>query len=1502
MADSKIYRIQINGIEQSTKAIDALSDALQFLDKQIKALESRSINIGSTSTASVSKGSKVAELKTQDTLLKQIQKTEQQILNTERSEYQNLLAAKDVLKERVRLAEQTAAEERLTANAYSNTMEGIKQQLADIKHVMSGVDLDSSGFDELVRKANELNEKLKQIEASYGQFGRNVGNYKSAAEGFNTLKLTINGVTREFSSARDASRVLGNELKTLAINGQQNTQYYRELDQVFKTLQSDMKDVGRSSKAMDTMLDTLESFTSLASVGKGFSALFGFDNSRIEKSIQQLVALQNILNGIEKLRLQMRTGEGIGKILTAGNDTIDKFVDSLFGVKTELSGVTTASNAAGVAATTAGKGFRFAELAASGLKLALKGLGVGLVISAITSVLEGFSDFVKQINDTASATDKLDTSIKILSSDFEQRMSVLSSLRLTDKITDEEYLNEVYKNQSEYLNELINLINLRNQATKDNTAEQTSLEKYWDKKSIQEIEQQFDHLNKKLTEFQTNKGFMSWFQNLSGAVSKAEDNLKALGNVRLDRFIGEFQKLNQQLQSGEITQKQYIESVKRLKKELDDNSVLKSILFNLDKYIPDETVRNQIQGIIDKIHELNDAYDMLSPSMGKYWEQVEIDSMKDGLDKTLKQIKLNEEEEIRQYGKTQEQIDKIRKKYNRQRLDAQKQANEQALSEQKANAQKWAAAQKDLEDLRIEQMKDGLNKQLRQLEAERNEKLRKVREEGILVGERELEINNLYNKKELEAKKKFFEDMMKLYKEYWYEIYDFTKDTEDKILRLQILSDDNALRKLEERLTGMSKGLETIIQSSTNPDNWYRMIGNASTVQYPTQYNQVIGEGDLTTVKQYVSMLNDITILQRSIESHQRLINELEAEQNNINKDAIDLFKTELNQFASLQRTIQMQAKDMLDSIMAQGEEVFKDFMRQAEFLQHLGYARDTEQAFAVNITLLESYWGERIRITKESAEEQAKQEKIVEEKQYQDSLRKLDDWKNESIKKYEELKDKEIESIDLTLPIEQQNQQREAIERKYEELTERMMQEHARRLETIWQEHAQNIEKIELDKTEKIKAANAQMFRDMLTQFRDYQTQLGNLEADAVKMNPFGENLKQTNRNLRELETLYENFSQSLYNKKSELQRLLDKNEISFDDFQNANRELDQFAQHLAQKMEEVRNNLSINGQIERFIKSYGQYFTMALQSIQTIMTAYQGLQDYEFERQQDWLDKQNKLIDDKLKEQEEIINKHSSNINDIENELSTARGDRRQELIDRLNEEKIAEREALAEKKRAEKEKEKLEKEQEKLEKKRREEEYKRTLSQILIQTALATVSGLATIPFWPRGVAMAALATAMGMAQYAIAKKQKPYAKGGQLEGGVAQGPRHSQGGIKVLGGRAEIEGGEFITNRTSTVKNLPLLEFINSKHKRIDLNDLIEFYDGGKNIKTTVMSMTKTRYADGGVLPPQVSETLNSGDRIIDAFESYANRPYYVSVVEIEDKMDSVKSVRALAGLE
>ena len=184
-----------------------------------------------------------------------------------------------------------------------------------------------------------------------------------------------------------------------------------------------------------------------------------------------------------------------------------------------------------------------------------------------------------------------------------------------------------------------------------------------------------------------------------------------------------------------------------------------------------------------------------------------------------------------------------------------------------------------------------------------------------------------------------------------------------------------------------------------------------------------------------------------------------------------------------------------------------------------------------------------------------------------------------------------------------------------------------------------------------------------------------------------------------------------------------------------------------------------------------------------------------------------------------------------------------------------------------------------------------------QAFISWHLSIANGLATQPFLPVGIAMGALATALGAVQYALVKSQKPYAKGGQLDGGVAQGARHRDGGIPVLGGRASIEGGEFITNRRTTAQNVDLLEYVNSKHRKLNIEDFVDFYS---TTPRKVIRGVRTKFEDGGYLPTLPS-TLDVKDQLQNIVINQDNRPIVVSVVDINNKQDQVRRVQTLAGL-
>lgn len=1414
MADVKTYSIRINGINESVRAIDALNDALAMLEKRIYGLEQKTIKIN-TSFDEVKTSSKTSSTlsarKEEDKLLKQIQKTEQDIANTQREEYQRMLASKDLLKQQVDLQKQRAAQERLIADEYGNTMAGMKQQLADLKEVINNTDINAEGFENLVKKADELNAKLLEIEKQYGQFGRNVGNYKTAAEGFGTLKLTINGVVREFSSAREASRTLKNELDTLAASGKNNTKEYEELDKVYKRLKSTMNDVAKSSTAMDQALDTVQSFVSIASVGKGLSSLFGFDNAELEQSIQKLLALQNILNGIEKIRLQMKTQEGLGKWLSKGSEGIDKFVNNLFGLKTAEQEVQASANAANTAlnaqaatATRAATSTRAATVAAKGLSLALKaisGIGLGL---AISFAIEGLTKLIESFKKTSNEAGHLDEALKVLKKSQEEYNEVLSEANLRGVISDEVLVAAKINVENQYIQKQIQLLKERWKLMKESTGFTSNYvegEKFegpvtytnpvqkFTINNIKELEDLFGKLSVAVSE---NKDYFDkWGEGVSGWIkavfTSVDDTKKAmdgLATIKIGDFIGRFDELQKNFKQAQISTAEYQKGLSELKAELmDDSGMLKTVYLNLENYIHDEKVREQIQSIIDKVYDLEDAFNHTRAETVRRWAQVEIDAMADGINKTLKQIKLNEQAEIDNYAKTENDIALIKAKYDRQRLNAQKQHNEQAAAEAKQNAQKRLAAERDLEQLRLEALEDGWEKERRKLELEQKQRRQQIIDDGIKVNERLLALDELYQKKFTDARKQFFDNLMNQYRKFWNDIYNFTTDSLDKQLKIEILADENSINKLKDRLN---------------------QLGG---VTYPLYENQ------------------------------------------NYTRRQIDAIGIE----------------DTPDT----SKEVFEN-----------------------RLEAVKDYWDKRLKLTKENAKKIAAAEKALEEKRHQDERREIINWNDERQKEVEDYYTKALANDELNA------EERQRLEKEKDDAIERIANEHFNRLEQAQIEHAQNMIKIDEDQKEKSLDESRQYYDDLMTQYRDYSDRISDLSEKVIEKNIFGIDLKKTIKNFKETRKVYTEFVDAIAAERQRLSDAYAKGEVDFDTFSAKMQEMDEMLRSFAERIKDLNWN-QIVGEVA---KTLNTVFQLALQSAQTIMQAYEDLEDYQYNKQKEYLEKQIDLIETKLREQEEIIRKHSQNVNAIESELSSARGDRRQELIDRLNEEKRAQREALEEQKRQEKEKEKLEKEQEKLERQRKEQEYKRTLANILISTAMASANGLATQPFWPVGVAMGALATTLGMIQYNLAKKQRPYAKGGQLEGGVIQGPRHSNGGVKVLGGRAEVEGGEFITNRISTFKNVELLEYINSKHKRLTLEDMIDYYEGGVKIRRNVNSLApRSKFATGGMIPSNLNTSATSQDRILQAIENYSNRPQYVQVVDIIDRMDEVNHIKVLAGL-
>lgn len=1467
MANVKSYKIEINGIQESIDAVDKLNKQLGWLEQEIDKLSKKSVNIGAKASGSGggSKSSSVSALSEEEKLEKQIEQIDAKREAYSKEIYQNYLAAKDVLSETVKDQKQIAASERLQAKNYANTMAGMKQELADIKAVMQTVDLgDTAEFDKLTQRANELNDALKKIEATYGQFGRNVGNYESAFNSLDKLVIKVGDADREFNNAREASRTLKNELINLEAAGKGSTQQADNLRKAIYNLKSIMDDATKSSRAMDTAMDFMQSFTAMASIGNGLKSFFGFDDNEITKSIQKLVALQGVLNGLESIRKQMETQEGIGKLLSKNSEGVDKFVTSLTGAEKRMGLFIGTSRRASIAI----------NLFAKSLK-ALTSIGwigaITLAVDALQKFGTAISDWVKGDADLISSTDVVNAAIDSQNRILEERLKLVQANMNANNITPEQARLETEKSYAKALEEtnkrlkdredILGRNNIRSPRKGTINLDSVMGDKGnttiggFDKaiESIDDFIKRWDELEKAVS---NDRGFST----MLSSASDARDELESLAKLVGRDFVNAIHLFSDGTQEGarqlsryidkmdELTSGRYSKAIQLVKV---DNEALQKELdeaWKLVQNLRDNIFKNPIIVKIELDTKIEQELDRLDPTRAM---QRQLDGWKDLLKKGVNEAgeKLSVEE-VANINKIVKEEEKAIKKARRDRAKSER-------NDAKALAAESENYRKQLRELQIQNMKNGWEKEKAQLQEEWRQRLFEVKNNGVKVKELEAEINKLYNKKIEDAEREHNAEMAAIYKESWNEIYRISDASTRMNLDSQLQQMETAAKQIEEEYTKIF----TPQYASYGGTRFNNKTSNAlrEELGYWSETGDEKHDFDIQRAKEYLNLVENIKLAEAEARKASAIGKMGEQYQELLEKPVKEATKA---------------LQDWLDENEVWRSEMEDDYS--VEELRQNGYTQSISNAYKIRISETQEYYRKFEQMQKLHSEEVMKNEiALLKNEENAEKRAEQDRFENQMAELNANLRDGLM------------------TRQHYDELVERAYEEHGNALKAIGDRADAEQERLQQEHIDRMKQITADGLRGMLNEYRDAYAAISNIQSRQPQVDKEGwgvVNISQTKKNYKEALEAYKQLSNDIIAEKISLQEKFDRGEITFNDFQQAKRELDGLAQDTADAAQEVTENLKdVEGE---FIRSIQQYIQAIGQGIQTIMSAVWSAQDTQFDNEQRQLDKMNEALQKAMDKNEEILERHKQNVNDIEGELSTARGDRREHLIDQLNYELEAERRAAAEKKRLQKEQEALERKEEALDKKRQMAQYKRELANILVSGALAAVNAYATKPFIPVGLAMGSLSLGLTAAQYAIAKANPPkFANGGLLEG-----KSHAQGGIKA--GGVELEGNEYVINKATTMQNIDLLEYINSNKRKLNVSDLIDFYQSDKP-KKAIRSF-RTRFADGGELPTLRTDIDISGG-LTEAFREYAKTPSVVQVVDIVDKTKQYNNVRVLAGL-
>ena len=1578
MADNKkIYSIQINGIDQSIKQVDALSDALQFLDKKIKELESRSVSI--TSSNNGGGGNRTAELNTEDKLLKQIQSTEQQIRDARREDYQSLLAQKDLLKDITNEAKQRAASERILVGNYGNTMNGLKQELSDIKTVMQATDLGSDKFDELNKRASELTNKIKELDQSYGQFGRNAGNNKSAFDGFDKISVNIGGVVKEFDNLKQAAKAIRDAMGALEYNGNNDTEMYKqlevELNKVTKAqlrLNSAMNDAKSSSKAMDDLMDTLQSFGAMGQVTQGFSALFGIDNDEIERSIQKLVALQNVMQGIEKIRQQMNTQEGIGGMFAKGFDQIDAMNFKLKRAIVSINGTGTAAKAAAIGVnvlTTAAK--------------ALASIGIVAVISAAAYAIE---KLVSWINDWAKGNAELVSSEKILkvaiddvNSSLDKNIKLAEAKYNAGRITYQEKLIEEEKAYADALKssnaELKKRIELdsKNPDTKNNTFTQYASGKknnadiYNDKgvttfggfteaiKTDDELIRRYEALNEAVNK---NTGLV--YKNAKGyeiahlSLEDCKDELNHLDQMLAGRMVNAMQQFDLSTKEGREGLAKFAEQILN-----SNNKIYKSLFLRLPEIVQ-ENASGLKAGLSSWLTIVQQFVQNANNEMNKLDAEKWANSIIESADKTGKKMFQRQREQadamLKDGRLSKKKHDEVIAAINKNEKDKMKAFLDGEKRTADERRKKIEDAEANLAKARVDAMKEGLTKTLAQLELERNKRIAEAKK-SVKFSQEQIElINKQYQERVFEAKVQYHANLINEEKEYAEKVKNLNDEMYQK--EVEISRKRNELRKADK--TDNAVDLSNDFQVNTLTIDY-----NSSDVRkYIDQYGKDV-------LKAYTNTKNTVEYLEKAL--------------GNIG-DKYEQLPEEAQKVYDKYSLMLKEAKEQLKNIEDENEGI-------SDVVKNIGIISEkTSEAYVLRTQRRREYYETLLEIAKEAAdkelviekeklhteyedlkENEEKRHELMISRYYDDKGLSQDDKNNyktprKAEKKYLEdynklitmnidqkgtyfseyriLMDKWIDNIkkgvqegkytwegynefmnqeaikgylqakteyDNFLIVYNKMSAKEKAKKEgdlkklttnlnnaYVDYLDKVREEqdnHNNQMKVIKNQHDNEIKEAEKKNLKERQAAYTEFYSNLLSETENILSSVNNKIDKAEKINVLGIiNYSATKKELKDLDSTITIALNNIASQKEQLLEKLKKGEISFGDYDTLISQLkiiETQAQDTAKNVSTKLKDLTGEwwGSIDQWLQQVGQTMSTILSSLSEIQS---NKYDKMIDQQEKYIDEYQKMLD----KQKEITQEHASAVDSIEDELSTARGDRRQHLIDQLNAEMAAQRASLAQQKKIEKEKEKAEHKKADLEYAQAVARKKMQESQALINAAMAV--SMAAVNNWPiPAIPMMSLAAAAGAAQYAAVKSQY-IPKPSYGSGGVIQGKSHKEGGVPVLGGRAEVEGGEFITNKVTTSKNVELLEYINTKRRKINLEDLIEFYGVGSPVKKNIQTV-RTKFADGGVVPT-LRNDINLSDRMLTAFEDYSNRPVQVAVVDIIDRTQAVNDVRVMAGLE
>lgn len=314
--------------------------------------------------------------------------------------------------------------------SFSKPIAEINKLETAIKESQSGI---KAGGKVLVEQMNQSAKAITDNEKAYRSFLNDLKKQLKSVtdqDEFKRLRDTISktenslaeltGETIKTEGAQKSARARMREMKQALIEmedaGLDNTEMFRKMTIESAQLTDQMGDQAETIRVLssdtyrlDAGVDTIKQLANVWSIAEGSLALFGLENEDVQKSIQKMIAIQTVANGIQELSTFL-TGQSAGMIALKSG-----YNKALAATELLVASATNASTAATQAFSKA--------LIATGIGAFIVGLGLLIAYwDDVSDAITGATDATRAVetanNETKGTVQDVTASVREMGSMF----------------------------------------------------------------------------------------------------------------------------------------------------------------------------------------------------------------------------------------------------------------------------------------------------------------------------------------------------------------------------------------------------------------------------------------------------------------------------------------------------------------------------------------------------------------------------------------------------------------------------------------------------------------------------------------------------------------------------------------------------------------------------------------------------------------------------------------------------------------------------------------------------------------------------------------------------------------------------------------------------------------------------------------------------------------------------------------------------------------------------